>query len=125
MAVPSMDDLLDRYPPPQDLTKESEPEVSRISPRRLPIEREIDLHGMTVEAAEEAMNRFVAEARAEGLQKVLFIHGKGSHEGSEGVLRAAVHRFIEQHPDVGASGPAPATRGGTGATWAIVRQRSR
>lgn len=119
-----MDRLLDRYPPPADLEKDDEPvSVPRLAPRRLPVEREIDLHGHTVESATVALDAFIRQAQRDGLRKILIIHGKGSHANSEGALRELTRSVLERNPAIGTTGTASAEQGGSGATWAVVRTR--
>ncbi len=126
-----MDRYLDYYPPtPEVLRKDGDNdtgggETRHVSPRRLPVERTIDLHGMTVEEARNEMDRFITCARAEGVVKVLVIHGKGSHGESQGIMKLFVQDYLEKNPGVGARGTPSIREGGTGATWAIIRQRSR
>lgn len=132
MGTHPMDQFLERYPPSEDakaVRGESqagdEERNGRTSPKRLPVEDTIDLHGLSADAATAALDEFVAGALRDGKRKVLIVHGKGNHDGSVGVLRETVRRYLERHRDIGATGVAPAHLGGTGATWAIVRQRSR
>lgn len=117
---------LERYPPPADLAKESARSVTvPVAPRNLPVERSIDLHGYTALEARQVLDDFVRRAAREGVRKILIVHGKGSHPGSEGTLRKLVGRYCNESPMIGATGHPGASEGGSGATWAIVRQRSR
>ena len=122
-----MDRLLDRYPPPGDFDKDEafESQEPRRSPKRLPVERTIDLHGHTAESAVAALDGFIRDALTAGVKKVLIIHGKGSVPGSEGVLKTVVREYLEGSPSVGATGVPGIELGGSGATWALIRQRSR
>nr|WP_157703039.1 Smr/MutS family protein [Alkalispirochaeta alkalica] len=125
-----MELYLDRYPPPLSAarTRESEGDHGRqqpLAPRRLPVERSLDLHGLTREEARLELGRFLAGAQADGVRKVLIIHGKGTHGESGGVLRRCVQDYLEADRSVGATGTPSAQDGGTGATWAVLRQRSR
>jgi DNA-nicking Smr family endonuclease len=117
---------LERYPPPADLQKER-PRADGVpsAPRNLPVERSIDLHGLTALEAHNVLDDFVRRAAREGVRKILIIHGKGSHPGSEGALRKLVARYLDASPMIGATGHPGASEGGSGATWAMVRQRSR
>jgi DNA mismatch repair protein MutS2 len=51
----------------------------------------IDLHGKTVEAAIDAMDRFLNDALLDGRRQVHVIHGRGG-----GRLKAAVHTRLAQ-----------------------------
>lgn len=122
-----MDRLLDRYPPPPDLEKDdfAGRDYEHVAPRKLPVERTIDLHGMTSTAASQELERFIAQAAKDGVRKVLVIHGKGASPGSEGILKALVRHHLEASSMVGATGHPGVELGGAGATWAVIRQRSR
>ncbi|MFW6223368.1 MAG: Smr/MutS family protein [Spirochaetota bacterium] len=123
-----LESLLDRYPPDPAEKGEEDPipeTHGRPSPAALPIEDEIDLHGMTVEEAVAATARFIETGLAAGYRKVLIVHGKGLHSQNGGVLGAAVRRFIEKHPDTGAMGTPKRRDGGSGALWVVLRHRSR
>jgi DNA-nicking Smr family endonuclease len=81
----------------------------------------IDLHGLSQDEAWTGLEDFFRVSKQKGLEKVLIIHGKGSHAGSEGILRELVRRFIEVCPLAGESGHSHASAGGSGATWAILK----
>jgi DNA-nicking Smr family endonuclease len=127
-----LESLLDRYPP--DAAEKGDvdpaggsPAGPRGGPRpaSLPIDDEIDLHGLTVEESLAATGRFIEAGLAAGYRKVLIVHGKGLHSQNGGVLGAAVRRFIEKHPDTGAMGTPKQRDGGSGALWVVLRHRSR
>ena len=119
-------DWLDKYPP-SGISKESDEKLeSPTSMRRAKPQRTIDLHGMNAEDAGRRVDEFVAEAAADGLIKVLVIHGKGNHSTStRGVLGRVVRERLSAHPLAGATGVADRIQGGSGATWVAIRQRSR
>lgn len=127
MSNNSMESFLDRYPPPEDLDKPDgdRAATARVAPDRMRIDAEIDLHGKSTDQAEAELVAFVDAALERGDRKVLVVHGKGNHEGSNSALKTMVQRFFEQNPAVGATGYPRARQGGRGATWAILRQRSR
>ena len=89
--------------------------------RRLGVQAELDLHGLNGREAEQALERFVQDARRRGLRKILVIHGKGHHSQGEPVLQRVVRSFLEKCPYTGAFGPAGRKQGGRGATWVAVR----
>ena len=84
----------------------------------------IDLHGLTGDEAWTALETFFEDSRTRGFEKVLIIHGKGSHwiGGNEGVLRDISRRFIEFCSFAGESGHSSARDGGSGATWVILKE---
>lgn len=55
----------------------------------------VDLHGLTVEAGLELLDKFVDSAVVNRLDTVKIIHGHGS-----GKLRDAVRRYLTAHPAV-------------------------
>jgi DNA-nicking Smr family endonuclease len=122
--------LLKRYPPPAEPHAvsgdrdggESPPESRYQRLRHSEPQAQLDLHGMTAAEAEEAVDGFLREARARGLDKVLIIHGKGNHSPGQPVLAARVRLWLERSPSAGAFGPAERRHGGGGATWVIVRE---
>lgn len=89
----------------------------------LAIDARLDLHGLTQEAAHRALARFIAKAAADGARLALVITGKG--RGGEGVLRAAVPRWLAEpalRTHVLATTPAPPNLGGGGALCVQLRR---
>jgi DNA-nicking Smr family endonuclease len=84
-------------------------------------EATIDLHGLTREEAWKALDGFITSCCQRDLRKVLIIHGKGNHPGSDAVLYKMVRSFIETNERLGASGHPGARLGGSGATWVIIK----
>ena len=93
----------------------------------------IDLHGFNCEEAWIVMQTFFNEGYQQGFEKLLIIHGKGSHwndnarnfQPKEGALRELVRRFIEGCPFAGESGYNSSREGGRGATWVILKEVSK
>lgn len=124
----SWTDWLDDYPPDEESAYKDEfsrqahhrgsggRKVSRMAPQA-----QIDLHGMTVEEALPAVERFLAESKSQGLKKVLIIHGKGCHSEGEPVLKKEVRLFLERSPLAGAMGTPKAAQGGSGAVWVVLK----
>ena len=81
----------------------------------------VDLHGLTRDEAWEKLDEFFRKSRARGFEKVLLIHGKGNHSKNEGVLTELCRQYIERCPFAGASGRNCASRGGSGATWVLLK----
>src|SRR5579875_3518786 len=97
--------------------------LARIRRGAMPVEARLDLHGLTQEAAHRALVRFIAAA-ADGVRLALVITGKG--RGGEGVLRAAVPRWLAEPPSrarILALTPAPPQHGGAGALCVLLRRR--
>ena len=102
---------------------------------RYTIERRLDLHGLTQEAAHRALEGFIARAAADDVRCVLVITGKGFRRPSDGdaggaqeigVLRQAVPRWLNEAPNrarILAFGTAQPRDGGLGALYVLLRRR--
>lgn len=101
---------------------EGTPSARRVSPRRIKIDATLDLHGYRLEQALMEVERFIAEGRAAGHQKLLIVHGKGESSGA--VLRSSVRAFLEQDMRVGAMDYADGANGGRGALWFLLRSEN-
>ncbi|GAC1301223.1 MAG: Smr/MutS family protein [Steroidobacteraceae bacterium] len=88
----------------------------------IPIEDELDLHGLSQAAARERLAHFLLENGAAGRRCVRIIHGKGYRSGARGpVLKIAVDIWLRRHLDVLAFTSARAIDGGTGALYVLLR----
>ncbi|MEM7252611.1 MAG: Smr/MutS family protein [Pseudomonadota bacterium] len=84
----------------------------------------LDLHGKTAREAEPALYRFLARCQGEDIRCIRIVHGKGiSSPGGRPVLKARVITWLKQHPEVNAFCSAPASDGGTGAMYVLLRAR--
>jgi DNA-nicking Smr family endonuclease len=84
----------------------------------------VDLHGMTVDEAHDALADFLLDARGRGLRCVRVIHGKGlTSPNREPVLKGKVRRWLAQWDEVLAYCEAPQHAGGSGAVVALLRGR--
>ena len=120
---------LERFPPDARAQAGRQAADARAEGQRradpdLPPQAELDLHGLSGLEAEEAIAAFVRDARARGLSKVLLIHGKGNHSPGQPVLERVVRNYLEKCPHTGAFGKADRRRGGRGATWVRIRQKT-
>lgn len=85
---------------------------------------EIDLHGMTAEAAGVAIRRFLEESIDLGLGCVRIIHGKGRGSGHRGpVLKEKTASVLRRQDAVLAYASARPVDGGTGATLVLLKRR--
>jgi DNA-nicking Smr family endonuclease len=89
----------------------------------LPIDRAIDLHGLTQQRAHEALDRFMGEAVKAGLRMLLVVTGKGKQ--GEGVLRRQVPEWLRGGPYASrilrlANARLP--HGGDGALYVLLRR---
>lgn len=100
--------------------------VERMRRGRLPVERTIDLHGMTQAEAHAALDRTLAEAQGRGQRCLLVVTGKGTWREDGGVLRQQVPRWLNQKPNrerVLAFANAQPRHGGTGALYVLLKRR--
>ncbi|MDR0771194.1 MAG: Smr/MutS family protein [Burkholderiales bacterium] len=88
------------------------------------IQRELDLHGMVVDEAHDALVDFLVEARSRGLRCVRIIHGKGlTSPGKTPVLKGKVRRWLALWDDVLAYCEPAHHAGGGGAVVVLLRGR--
>lgn len=91
--------------------------------RRMDPQSTLDLHGETQAESEKQIKDFLEEAKANGLRKVSIITGKGLHsEDGQGVLKALTDRILEESGMVSENSSAPLNKGGSGATWIILKE---
>ena len=97
--------------------------------RRVP-EAKLDLHGMTLAAAERAVAEFLALSSEQGRRVVLIVTGKGLRlDGGRvfgGRIRAEFTGWLERADNrarVTAVRPAHARHGGSGAFYILLRRR--
>lgn len=85
------------------------------------VQREIDLHGLTVAQAKAALREFLIEAIDRQVRCVRIIHGKGLRSGHRGpVLKAAVNAVLRRTGAVLAYVSARPVDGGTGAVYVLL-----
>lgn len=87
----------------------------------LPIEDELDLHGLSQAAARDQLAEFIALSRGAGRRCVRIVHGKGYRSGARGpILKIAVNAWLRRHADVVAFVSARPIDGGTGAVYVLL-----
>jgi DNA-nicking Smr family endonuclease len=85
------------------------------------MQREIDLHGMTVAEAKLALREFLVSALEQHVRCVRIVHGKGLRSGHRGpVLKAAVSAVLRRSGAVLAFVSARRVDGGTGAVYVLL-----
>jgi DNA-nicking Smr family endonuclease len=88
----------------------------------IPIEDELDLHGLTQSVARDHLAQFLNHSRDAGRRCVRIIHGKGYRSGPRGpILKIAVDTWLRRHGDVMAFTSARPIDGGTGAVYVLLR----
>lgn len=85
------------------------------------VQAEIDLHGLTVAEAKQALREFLATALDRQLRCVRIIHGKGLRSGHRGpVLKGVVSSVLRRVEAVVAYVSARQVDGGTGAVYVLL-----
>lgn len=85
------------------------------------VQREIDLHGLTVAEAKLALRQFLISALEQRVRCVRIIHGKGLRSGHRGpVLKTAVSAILRRTGAVLAYVSARRVDGGTGAVYVLL-----
>lgn len=86
------------------------------------IQRQLDLHGLRVDEAREALGDFIRHARKTGLRCVRVVHGKGlGSPGKSPVLKGRVQRWLVQKNEVLAFVQARPMDGGAGALVVLLQ----
>jgi DNA-nicking Smr family endonuclease len=113
----SNDKIFDKDSISKDSNKrENRQRLIRINPDDI-----LDIHGLTSDMAWVSMEKFFADAREKGFEKLRIIHGKGNHSEGDAVLKDTVRKYIEKCPFAGESGFEKAKHGGAGATWVLLK----
>ncbi len=87
------------------------------------IRDEIDLHGMTLGEATNALRAFIDECVAQRDRCVRVVHGKGNRSGPAGpVLKKMVDRELRRWDAVLAFCSAQPRHGGTGAVYVLLKK---
>jgi DNA-nicking Smr family endonuclease len=85
------------------------------------VQRELDLHGLTVLEAKAVLRQFLIRALEENVRCVRIIHGKGLRSGHRGpVLKSAVSAVLRRTGAVLAYVSARPVDGGTGAVYVLL-----
>jgi len=95
--------------------------LRRLARGQMPMDGELDLHGMRVEEARRALARFLAESLQRGARCVRVITGKGYGSRSAApVLKGQVDRWLRLRPEILAFCSATPRDGGTGAVYVLL-----
>src|SRR5262249_39684212 len=89
--------------------------LRRIRNGKIPVEDEVDLHGLSVQQAEVRLRSFLQISRMDRQRVVRVIHGKGhGSPHQQSILRARVTEWLGESEDVLAFCPAGPADGGSG-----------
>ena len=90
------------------------------------IQGQVDLHGLRIDEAREALGAFIRDSHQKGLRCVRVIHGKGlGSPGKTPVLKSRVLRWLVQKVEVMAYVQANPNQGGDGAIVVLLRAARR
>lgn len=96
--------------------------TQRLRAGRWSIQRQLDLHGLRVDEAREALGQFIRHAHKTGLRCVRVVHGKGlGSPGKSPVLKSRVQRWLVQKNEVLAFVQARPIDGGAGALVVLLK----
>ena len=90
------------------------------------VQDHLDLHGLGVQQARDAVDRFLASAIRQGLRMILIIHGRGLSSPGEPVLKSRLVQWLNRgrwRRWVLAYTSARHCDGGVGATYILLRSR--
>ena len=98
--------------------------LKRLRRGQLPVEAELDMHGMNIPEAENELVRFLSLCRDRHIRCVRIIHGKGySSRGGSPVLKNRLNHWLRQHHEVLAFTSTPRDAGRAGARYVLLRSR--
>ena len=98
-------------------------EVRKLKKGDYVVRDERDLHGMTGADALASVKRFIENSRHAGHRCVCIIHGRGLHsQGNPPILKMRVREYLRSHRSVLAYTDAPASAGGSGAVYVLLRK---
>lgn len=126
------DSLSEEYDPVNFLESEDgmlfrRPGVSPDIPRKLyrgewTVQAHIDLHGLFVDEARDAVANFLREARIRGFRCLRIVHGKGyGSVGGQSILKEMVRRWLKQRDEVMSFVQAPPNDGDSGAVIVLLK----
>ena len=105
------------------------PSVGRRTMRKLArgnyaVQGEIDLHGLTVPEAKDALREFIKDSGFRGHTCVRIVHGKGLGSGNRGpILKSKVNNWLRRWDEVLAFVSTRQVHGGTGAVYVLLRNQ--
>ncbi|WP_456447246.1 Smr/MutS family protein [Thiolapillus sp.] len=86
-------------------------------------EATLDLHGMRVRDARQALGLFLNQSLAARRRCVRIIHGKGRGSSRQPVLKQRLNQWLPQKKEVLAYCSAPRWDGGTGAAYVLLSRK--
>lgn len=97
--------------------------LKKLRQGKLPIDSELDLHGMTVERARSSLIHFLDECRQFGYRCVSIVHGKGySSPDNRPVIKPLLNSWLRDAGEVLAFHSALPKHGGSGAVYVLLKR---
>jgi len=97
--------------------------MRKLARGKFSLQDEIDLHGMTVPEAKNALHEFMKHCDLRGYTCIRVVHGKGMGSGDRGpILKGKVNKWLRQWDKVLAFVSARQIDGGTGAVYVLLRK---
>lgn len=88
------------------------------------ITAELDLHGMTIPVARQALIQFIDQCRKRDHRCVRIIHGKGNRSRNRGpVLKTMLNKWLQLRDEVLGFCSTRPYHGGTGAIYVLLRSK--
>jgi len=97
--------------------------LSRLRNGHLKMDAELDLHGMTIPVAHQALVTFIQDCLKYKIRSARLIHGKGwSSKHHKPILKSKLNGWLREMDDVLAFCSARIEDGGTGALYILLRR---
>lgn len=89
---------------------------------RVPIEAVLDLHGNTVDQAEQSLQLFITNCVQRKLRCVQVIHGKGYNSpNNQTTLKSYINLWLQEFPQILAFESCQPQHGGKGAVYVLLK----
>ena len=115
--VETGDELLYSHPGLQKRT------LKKLRRGQIPVEAELDMHGMTVDVARKALSEFLGRCKARSKRCIRIVHGKGlGSKDKKPVLKNKLNNWLLKTDSVLAFCSATPMDGGTGAVYVLLKK---
>ena len=103
-----------------------ERQLSKLGNGKIKIDAELDLHGMIIPIAHQALVDFINDCLSYNIRGARVIHGKGwSSKHHKPVLKTKLNHWLRDMDDVLAFCSARTEDGGTGALYLLLRKNNK
>lgn len=103
-----------------------ERQLTKLGNGQIKIDAELDLHGMIIPVAHQALVDFIADCLTYKIRGARVIHGKGwSSKHHKPILKTKLNHWLREMDDVLAFCSAKIEDGGTGALYLLLRKNSK